>query len=52
GSCIFFSTHVLEVAQSICDKIAIIKQGKLVVQGDTQQVCSEKSLEEIFLELV
>ncbi|MEG0090833.1 MAG: ABC transporter ATP-binding protein [Oscillospiraceae bacterium] len=52
GGCIFFSTHVLEVAQSICDKIAIIKQGKLVVQGDTHSVCSEKSLEEIFMELV
>lgn len=52
GGCIFFSTHVLEVAQTICDKIAIIKQGKLIVQGDTHSVCSEKSLEEIFLELV
>lgn len=52
GGCIFFSTHVLEVAQKICDKIAIIKQGKLVVQGKTHTVCNEKSLEEIFLELV
>ena len=52
GGCIFFSTHVLEVAQSLCDKVAIIKQGKLVIQGETDKVCSEKSLEEIFLELV
>ncbi|MEG1781707.1 MAG: ABC transporter ATP-binding protein, partial [Oscillospiraceae bacterium] len=52
GGCIFFSTHVLEVAQALCDKIAIIKNGKLVTSGNTQQVVGEKSLEEIFLELI
>ena len=52
GGCIFFSTHVLEVAQAMCDKIAIIKQGKLVTSGTTAQVVGEKSLEQIFLELI
>ena len=47
GGAIFFSTHVLEVAEKLCDKIAIIKAGKLVVSGNTQ----DDSLEEVFLEL-
>ncbi len=51
GGCIFFSTHVLEVAQSLCDNISIIKQGRLVVSGKTEDVTQDKSLEEIFLEL-
>ena len=52
GGAIFFSTHVLEVAEKLCDKIAIIKNGKLVVSGTTEQVRGDTSLEEVFLELV
>lgn len=51
GSSIFFSTHVLEVAQTLCDKIAIIKGGKLLMYGHTDVVCREESLESVFLEL-
>lgn len=51
GGAIFFSTHVLEVAEKLCDKIAIIKAGKLVVSGNIQDVIGDDSLEEVFLEL-
>ncbi len=51
GGAIFFSTHVLEVAEKLCDKIAIIKNGKLIVSGDTETVKGNDSLEEVFLEL-
>ena len=51
GSAIFFSTHVLEVAQKLCNKIAIIKGGKLVVAGKTEEIVGDGSLEEVFLEL-
>ncbi len=51
GSAIFFSTHVLEVAQKLCNKIAIIKGGKLVVAGKTEEIVGDSSLEEVFLEL-
>lgn len=51
GGAIFFSTHVLEVAEKLCDRIAIIKQGKLIVSGKTQDVIGDESLEEVFLEL-
>ena len=51
GGAIFFFTHVLEVAEKLCDKIAIIKAGKLVVSGNTQEVIGDDSLEEVFLEL-
>lgn len=51
GGAIFFSTHVLEVAEKICDKIAIIKDGKLVVSGNMADVKGNTSLENIFLEL-
>jgi ABC-2 type transport system ATP-binding protein len=51
GSAIFFSTHVLEVAQKLCNKIAIIKGGKLVVSGKTEDIVGDGSLEEVFLEL-
>lgn len=51
GGAIFFSTHVLDVAEKICNKIAIIKDGKLVVQGDMNEVKGNTSLENIFLEL-
>ncbi len=52
GGAIFFSTHVLEVAEKLCDKIAIIKDGRLVVSGKTDEVRGNSSLEELFLELV
>lgn len=52
GSLIFFSTHVLEVAEKLCNKIAIIKKGKIVAQGPTESVIKDNSLEEIFLELL
>ena len=48
GSAIFFSTHVLEVAQKLCNKIAIIKEGKLVASGDTEEMVKDSSLEEVF----
>lgn len=52
GGAIFFSTHVLEVAEKLCDRIAIIREGKLVIAGDTDAVRGDTSLEEVFLELV
>jgi len=51
GGAIFFSTHVLEVAEKLCDKVAIIKEGKLVIAGNTAEVIGESSLESVFLEL-
>ncbi len=51
GGAIFFSTHVLEVAEKLCDKIAIIKNGRLVVSGETSSVIGDTSLENVFLEL-
>ena len=51
GCSIFFSTHVLEVAQKLCNKIAIIKNGKLVVCGDMDTVLGDSSLEDVFMEV-
>ena len=51
GNAIFFSTHVLEVAEKLCDKIAIIKDGKLIASGTMEEVKGDASLEEVFLEL-
>ncbi|MBQ6030847.1 MAG: ABC transporter ATP-binding protein, partial [Oscillospiraceae bacterium] len=51
GGAIFFSTHVLEVAEKLCDKIAIIRQGRLVRAGTMDEVRGDESLEEVFLEL-
>ena len=51
GGAIFFSTHVLEVAQKLCDKVAIIKGGRLVASGTMDEVRGEESLEQVFLEL-
>ena len=51
GGAIFFSTHVLDVAEKLCDKIAIIKQGKLIRAGAREDVKGDDSLEEVFLEL-
>lgn len=52
GGAIFFSTHVLEVAEKLCDKIAIIKDGKLIKEGTMDEVKGDSSLENVFLELV
>ncbi|MDO4193090.1 MAG: ABC transporter ATP-binding protein [Erysipelotrichaceae bacterium] len=51
GGAIFFSTHVLEVAEKLCDKVAIIKQGRLIRTGSMEEVKGDDSLEEVFLEL-
>ena len=51
GGAIFFSTHVLEVAEKLCDKIAIIKGGRLIRSGTMEEVRGDDSLEEVFLEL-
>ena len=51
GVAIFFSTHVLEVAEKLCDKVAIIKGGKLIRSGTMEEVKGDDSLEEVFLEL-
>lgn len=51
GGAIFFSTHVLEVAEKLCDKVAIIKNGKLIRSGTMEAVKGDDSLEEVFLEL-
>ena len=51
GGAIFFSTHILEVAEKLCDKIAIIKNGKLIANGTVAEVRGNNSLESIFLEL-
>lgn len=51
GGAIFFSTHVLEVAEKLCDKVAIIKQGRLIKTGTMDEVKGDDSLEEVFLEL-
>ncbi len=51
GGAIFFSTHVLEVAEKLCDKIAIIKSGKIVADGRMEDIKGDSSLEDVFLEL-
>lgn len=51
GGAIFFSTHVLEVAEKLCDKIAIIKNGRLIKWGSVEEVKGDTSLEDVFLEL-
>ena len=51
GGAIFFSTHVLEVAEKLCDKVAIIKQGRLIRSGTMEEVRGDASLEDVFLEL-
>lgn len=51
GGAIFFSTHVLEVAEKLCDQVAIIKQGRLVRTGSMEEVRGDSSLEQVFLEL-
>jgi len=51
GGAIFFSTHVLEVAEKLCDRIAIIKNGSLIKTGTTAEIIGDESLESVFLEL-
>ena len=51
GGAIFFSTHVLEVAEKLCDKVAIIKKGQLIKSGTMEEVKGDESLESVFLEL-
>ena len=50
GMAIFFSTHVLEVAEKLCNKVAIINNGKLVLVGNTEEIVGNESLEEVFLD--
>lgn len=52
GGAIFFSTHVLEVAEKLCNKIAIIKDGQIVAKGDIDKVKGDSSLEDLFMELI
>ena len=52
GTSIFFSTHVLEVAEKICDHVAIIKDGKIVAYGTMDEIKGDKSLEAVFMELI
>lgn len=51
GGAIFFSTHVLDVAEKLCDKVAIIRKGKLLRSGTMEEVKGDDSLESVFLEL-
>ena len=52
GAAIFFSTHVLDVAEKLCNKVAIIKEGKLIASGKTDELTGGKSLESVFMEVV
>lgn len=52
GAAVFFSTHVLDVAEKLCNKIAIIKGGKIIASGETEKLIGDKSLEDVFLEVV
>ena len=52
GTAIFFSTHVLDTAEKLCDKIAIIKQGKIIASGTMEELTHGQSLEEVFLEAI
>ena len=51
GTAIFFSTHVLDVAEKLCNKVAIIKQGKIIAAGTMEELTGNQSLEEVFLEV-
>ncbi len=52
GTAVFFSTHVLDVAEKLCNKVAIIKEGKLIAAGRTEELTGGKSLESVFMEVV
>ena len=51
GSAVFFSTHVLDVAQRLCNKIAIIKQGEIIAAGNMDDLVGDKTLEDVFMEV-
>ena len=51
GKTVFFSTHILDVAEKLCDRVAIIKNGKIVKTGNMKDVKGDESLEQVFLEL-
>ena len=51
GGAVFFSTHVLEVAEKLCDKLAILKNGRLIEAGPTAEIVGKRNLEEVFLQL-
>ena len=51
GGCIFFSTHVLEVVEKLCDHVCIIKNGEIIKDGTVEEVVGDQSLEDVFLEL-
>ena len=52
GTAIFFSTHVLDVAEKLCNKVAVIKNGKLIISGDMKKILKDKSLEDVFMEKI
>ena len=52
GTAIFFSTHVLDVAEKLCNKVAIIKKGQIIASGTMEELTRGASLEEVFLEVV
>ena len=52
GTAVFFSTHVLDVAEKLCNKIAIIKNGKIIASGTTEKLTNGNSLESVFMEVV
>lgn len=52
GSAVFFSTHVLDVAEKLCNRIGIIKQGRMVVTGNTEELVGDQSLEDVFMEVI
>ena len=52
GTAVFFSTHVLDVAEKLCNKIAIIKAGKIIASGTTEELTNGNSLESVFMEVV
>ena len=51
GGTIFFSTHILDVAEKLCDRLAIVKEGKIIKVGRMDKIRGDKSLEKVFLEL-
>ena len=51
GSAIFFSTHVLDVAEKLCNKVAIIRNGSIIAVGNTEEITAGASLEEVFMEV-
>ena len=51
GSAIFFSTHVLDVAEKLCNKVAIIRQGQIIAAGETETLTNGASLEDVFMEV-